>query len=304
MRVRQDDNGVYTFRCYAAGCGKSGTLVDAIAYSRKIDPVQVIKDLFTSGKITEYVRKSRCSPVAPTHKKRASVVPVPDEGRLHEFLDKAIRERDEHWSYIEQFGRGITHEIASKYCVGFRKYVRFQGWRPIENVWCIPVQHEGKTVAVKLHLQKARDGWKSGWAPFGTEKSNENDKKPRCAYLTFWPSPEWFDLNIDEPIFICPGELKALACLSLKLPVRFGATAHTQGEGVRLVEEEAKRFEGKRVVVVWDDDPGKTMPDGRVIYPGRDFRDHIVEALIPYARLLQTVSFGRIGKPLPPPEGP
>lgn len=75
-------------------------------------------------------------------------------------------------------------------------------------------------------------------------------------------------LNPDDWVFICPGELKALAFLSDGL----SATASTGGESWIPPPRLLSWFRGRRVCLVFDDDQPRVTPKtGQVACPGREW---------------------------------
>jgi hypothetical protein len=73
--------------------------------------------------------------------------------------------------------------------------------------------------------------------------------KPRHGFATLWPPPETFD--VAEKLYLLPGELKALAVLGAGR----AATSITAGESTRWTPGLLARLAGRRVVIVYDDDP-------------------------------------------------
>lgn len=78
-------------------------------------------------------------------------------------------------------------------------------------------------------------------------------------------------------LFLTPGELKSLACLSAGL----NATSITAGESHRWTRAMIERLAGRRVAILYDDDAA-----------GRDFRDRTIEALKFRCAELKTITFG------------
>jgi len=209
--------------------------------------------------------------------------------------------------------RGIPVTVARRYRLGFVPGggITILGWqRPVRNTWAIPIPAvEGNVLAVKLHKERPSEGEpKSLWCPFGTQQ-NPRTRKPRHAYLTLFPPPEWpceewneaseraaimeFDggqprpqaeqeLGLDRGwLYLCPGELKALAIIGAGR----SATSVTAGESHRWVPATANRLSGSRVCIVFDDDAA-----------GLRFRDMTIAALRPVVEDLKAITFGQKGE--------
>lgn len=86
-------------------------------------------------------------------------------------------------------------------------------------------------------------------------------------------------MDWNETIFVCPGELKALAVLS----AGFMATAVTGGEGWIPPPQVLASLAGARVCVLYDNDAAKkrVLPGGRIDIkqPGHTWADQMVKAL-------------------------
>jgi len=172
--------------------------------------------------------------------------------------------------------RGIDREFIQRSPIlGFMRQARFSQWRhTVENCWAILVQDPDEAPrGVKLHLENPPPGSsKSLWAPFGTQPT----EKPRHMYATLWPCPEW--LPPDEWLILCPGELKAAAFRTAGI----AATSITAGESHKWTPGQVARFRGRKVMVIFDDDPA-----------GHKFRDNTLEALSGLALELKSDTFGR-----------
>ena len=82
-------------------------------------------------------------------------------------------------------------------------------------------------------------------------------------------------VNIREYVVLCPGELKALAGLSLGLM----ATATTGGEGWIPPPEILSAFAGRKVLINYDNDPPRLDSKGMVRQPGVEFLNRMIPAL-------------------------
>lgn len=143
--------------------------------------------------------------------------------------------------------------------------------------WIMPVTDaSGMMVAVKLHTERAlwqipnKKSPKCVWLPFGTYPP----KDPKHGTATLWPNPELF-AGV-ENLYLCAGELKALAMIS----AGFAAIAPTGGESA-LKESLVNRIvkaAPKKVFIVADKDEAK-MINGKLIRHGDVWRDAVLKQL-------------------------
>lgn len=291
MNVKQWDGGVWGFKCF--GCGAAGTIVDAIARRENKDPRIVYGELKNSDR-PSFNYKPNVTPARPIAPKM--VRPVLDSERVESFIVKSSQEiKREYESISRRYHRGISLEVIQRFNVGFRSHVKFEHWkRPVRGVWCLPVtDSEGHLGGIKLHREKPipPKSPKCLWAPFGTEPKEdwENGVHPLHSYYDFFPAPECFEMRISDAIYLCPGELKALAMITLG----YFATAFSGGESFLWHPWMAERFRNKNIIVIYDDDPDKEDEHGNITNAGRAFRDRAVHALYPVTRSLKSMTFGR-----------
>jgi len=101
--------------------------------------------------------------------------------------------------------------------------------------WTFPVSDGGRVVAVKHHrADPASDGTKCFWEPRGVNSRQ------------LWPAY----LDAPGPVWLCPGELKALAVVAAGR----SAVGITGGESADLPDELADVLQGRAVAIVGDDD--------------------------------------------------
>jgi hypothetical protein len=147
----------------------------------------------------------------------------------------------------------------------------------------------------KLELQHIEQSFQNSYAQLGKDIRKEvlrqngkfipTEEKPDQVIL---PDP-------DEFIFICPGELKALAIRSEGLQ----ATAITGGEAWIPSATQLSHFRGKSVVIVRDDDLTTVHPTSkRLVNSGKSWAARMTDALI-NARVKQVfvMDCGQIKKP-------
>lgn len=200
--------------------------------------------------------------------------PNPDVTRLQRFSEELSRRQSAHpdSQTAALSRRGISREIACAYGIAFFDNITFDRWRPIENVWCIPIPTPtGEYRGVKLHKEGAAKGTpKTLWAPFGSEPTD----RPRHGWTTLWPPAEWFAST--EPITICEGELKAAAVLSAGR----NAVSPTTGAATRWTPKLVQHLYGRRVVILYDADDA-----------GIKFRNNLTAVLCKKVASLRAVTF-------------
>lgn len=260
------EDGVWRYRCFA--CGIQGDVFDIRARLNSRTPGEELRE--SSSPVTRQ----------PKPTVTAVTTPVPDRDRLFRFHETAILNALEPDPAAAKYAaaRGVDLSyLTGQYCVGFMprfSFAKWPGWI-LENAWSFPIPAgpDGPIVAVKLHFEsRPRPGMKSMWAPFGTAPAGE----PRHGIGTLWPCPEWFSKQ--DKIYLCPGELKALAIISAGQ----AAVSVTGGESTKWTPELARRFHGRSVMLVYDDDEA-----------GHRFKDSTVEALKSVVFDLALATFGR-----------
>jgi hypothetical protein len=308
LSVRQGLDGTIRWRCFA-GCGQ-GTVIDALALRSNCAPAEVIRNL-----VGRY-EAPNIQPVRHGEPQLSGFTnpppPEPDRKRVAELLEKAIEYAVSGHPVAARYAqrRGLDLGfVADEFGVGFIPELRFAGWggRVIQNAWVIPISGpDGRPVAVKLHREDPpAQSPKCLWAPFGT-RPDPGQTKPRHAWSTLWPAPEWFggeeaeeraailelDGHLDRAdaehraqaemplLFLTPGELKALAIAQSGR----AATSVTGGESCVWEPALVGRLAGRRVVLVYDDDPA-----------GHAFRDRTALAIVEHVAELKCVTFRQQG---------
>ncbi len=290
------------FRCHASNCpaGNVGSIVDAVALIERIPPGKAIERL-TGQRYTppaDSLRRVNAPPAPPPE----PVPPVPNLEAVRRFVERAKKTlcESEQLQSVWLKKRGLLLDTVISHDVGFMPFARFAGWKhSLQNVWVIPITDaRGNVVGVKLHRENAKTGPKVLWAPFGTQPAD----KPRHGFPTLWPPPEhegnWseraaifeteggFDRNEAQRragldcgwLYLLPGELKALAVSGAGR----AATSITGGENHRWTPGQIARLAGRKVCIVYDDDPA-----------GHVFRDKTIQALYGAAVEVKAITFGR-----------
>jgi hypothetical protein len=265
LNVDVGDHGRVLVRCYAGCDAKAVVSAMGLTWGH----------LFPDG--LPYRDGTPLPKLPPRRPDPEPVPPVPDRDLLNRILGHALEgvQTDAAWPWIQ--ARGVDVETCLRWTVGYMPWIRFKAWKgAIPRVWIIPVSDaNGNVVALKMHREKPPEGFAKGsWAPIGTEPA----EKPRHGFNTFWPAPESFPAA--EKLYLLPGELKALAVLHAGR----AAVSITAGEGMRWTEGLLHRIEGRRVVIVYDDDDA-----------GRKFLIRTTAALRGWVAGLSKLTFGQKG---------
>ncbi len=164
-------------------------------------------------------------PVDPNAAARAARDTAERADAAHNDLLGDSRLLDQLWAE-----RAIDADTVRASGMGHRFDDRGRAW------WCFPIDNgHGPPQAIKQH---AADGQqpKCNWYPPGAKHGN-----PLFPVMT----------QRDGPVWLCPGELKALAVASLKLP----AVGTTSGEKNKPLPAEAiKLLTGRQVAIAPDND--------------------------------------------------
>jgi|GEM_PF-4455706 len=121
--------------------------------------------------------------------------------------------------------RAVDSDAAKRFRVGIDANRRY---------WTFPVSDGGRVVAVKHHRIEASTKPKCFWLPKGVESRR---LFPVC-------------LDYPGPVWLCPGELKALAVIAAGR----SAVGITGGETAELPDEFANLLHGRAMAVAADDD--------------------------------------------------
>jgi hypothetical protein len=238
--------------CCFAGCS-ARQIVEALGLT--------MSELFADSGRPQ--RPPRQTPrAAATQAARPPDLPVIDQERAFRLQELGILTVLEGRADCWLARRGFTRDwIAQNPLLGFVEYAPIRGWtHPLVNSWVIRVTgDDGRCVALKAHREDPPPGVpKCCWLPFGTQPPDH----PRHGVSTFWPPVSWMPKS--ELLYLTEGELKAAALLCAGL----NATSPTAGAGLHWNPSFLECFRGRRVVVLYDDDP-----------PGHAFRDHTIAAL-------------------------
>ena len=260
MSVSQADDGVALFKCHS--CGSAGTVIDAVMKGENISQADAIRRLNVAITPRSYAPKT---PAKPTPRPE-SPVPIPDAKRVYDAFFPAFENIVTARANDRLKARGI-HSVE-----WFHQHP-ILGWDARLNAWILLVTDaKWNYLGLKIHREKPFEGSKNFWLKCGTTPVEQ----PRHAALTFWPPVEVFD--VDETLFLFPGELKAAAALSDGL----NATSTTAGESHRWTPGEIERFRGREICLMFDDDPA-----------GHNYRDATRTALFGVVREFHTITAGK-----------
>lgn len=277
LRVKQDSkSGVWLWKCYR-GCG-SGSVIDAYKVAGKH------RDNSAAIAAMEKELGLRFSKES---KERSSVnlPPIINIDAAEAFVQKAhkalMEDIDTQIEYVTN-KRHIEMYVVELYRIGFIKNYTFDYWRnwTMPAAWVLPItDRDGKLRCVKLHFEVRPDltnfktkttirngGPKCMFAPFGIKQ--DFDDKPRHSWMTLWPPPEDFPASCEvngqthqDWFYLCPGELKSLAHISIAQ----ASSSMTGGEGAKLPPSESRRLTGRRLSLEYDnDDAGRKWKEQRV----------------------------------------
>ncbi|MEI6232916.1 MAG: toprim domain-containing protein [Planctomycetota bacterium] len=297
-------NAGWRFNCHR--CSVSGSIIDAVALAEGFPVSTAIK--FLTGSANPPRRSIRKTLAIPP-KNVEPQPPVPNTELLCSTLDCVSKTLQESAESQAQWlnKRGIPLQTARVFRLGFMPRVSFPQWKyPLENTWVIPISNaNGNVLAMKLHREHASTGPKCIWAPLGTEPKEQ----PRHGWSTLWPPPEFFwpnddfeeraaimeyegglsrseaernariDIGNQLPwLYLCPGELKALAVIGAGLQ----ATSITSGESHKWTPGMLSRLNNRRVCIVFDDDNA-----------GHKFREGSLASLRSHGIKACAITFGR-----------
>ena len=243
MSIFVGHGGEWLWKCHA-GCG-SGSILNARMLRRNVDArtarAQISEDLGI--------------------RLRKPSEPDLDMNRANTMIEKAIEYRERMISEGNRVfaryltNRAISPDVLRKYKVGFLTDIRFRNWSSwVGTGWVMPITDmRGNLVGVKVHYEKREvDGMaKCVWAPFGRKIPGQD--KVANGKATLWPPVE--DFREKKILYLCPGELKALAVISSGR----NATSVTTGESGNIPSADVDRISGYGTVIIPadSDDTGK-----------------------------------------------
>ncbi len=193
-----------------------------------------------------FAKRHGLTPLAPGNQQQLSTPPGPSASEVEQTRQQAEQAHqtlinsgelvDRLWAE-----RAIDRDTAARFKVGYVDEPFGRAW------WLFPISKaDGSFMAQKLH---AADGGtpKCKWDPAGAKRGDP-----------------LFPVEVEPigPVFVCPGELKALGVISLGLP----AIGITCGETPRRIPADAVALlQGRRVALVPDnDDTGRKWADAVV----------------------------------------
>lgn len=282
LHVGRGDDGVMLWKCWA-GCG-SGTIIDA-AMRKWGTPT-------ARGAVQALEREMGVR----LERDEEYVEPRIDQERAEKLVAFA------HKRLMDDFGlqdkylvgkRGIYNlDEVRRYRLGFIVNTRLPKWHTPITGWVLPITDaDDRLVAVKIHTEMVRNLHtknvpKCFWVALGTYP----DKEPKNGTYTLWPPPERWERA--DRLYLCPGELKALATVGAGQ----AATGLTSGESGKLPKRLVSRLlmcEPGVVMVQFDDDA-----------PGRKWRDLMLDSLRGTGVNAKPLPMNMHVPPAPPPAPP
>ena len=262
LHVSCNHQGIWLWKCW--GCSAGGTVIDAFIYK------------YNLGSASEAIRRMEQELGVKINEDENAIEPIIDQERAEKIIklghDNLMNSFEIQEKYV--FGKRAFRslDVIKKYQIGFfidGTFREWFGWRKF-TCWSIPIRDkDGSVIGIKLHNE-----WLNGrpqedikvpkclWAPLGTYPK----EKPKNGSATLWPNPESFE---SENIYLCPGELKALAMIDHG----FAATSITQGESGSLptkILNQIKRSDIQTWIGVEDDDKtGKSWISGTILANGK-----------------------------------
>lgn len=292
--IWQGKDGCWLWKCNSSGCG-TGTVLDAAMKVYRVPSVVEACRAMEAQLGIKIIRDEDYHEPQINHEVAEAFVTD-----AHEYLMSSAELQDK-WLNKK---RGIYNlDTVKKYRLGFVTPDRFKfgstprvgktskPWTWNLFGWVLPITNaDGMLMAVKLHTEKALFTWaptkspKCVWAPFGTYPGTE----PKDGCATLWPPPEHFQGA--EKLYICPGELKALAMIGAGM----AATSPTAGESTLRPELVRRiiRAKPQKTFITFDDDAPK-MVAGKWVSAGNAWKDGVIRALKGEGMLCYAFAFGK-----------
>lgn len=230
-----DSDGVWRFKCFGGSCGFTGDVLDVVQHAHGCDFNAACDRLGVKGTTTSnghgsphQLRQSVRAVERNATPATESIPPMACEAHKRLCADPAALER-------LRATRGVDRATVDRFRIGVTG-------EPGRRYWTFPVNDS----LVKAHRADGQ-AQKSFWSPPGGERSH------------LWP------VNLDPtgPVWLCPGELKALAVIGCGL----AAAGITSGEGNEKTPADLPgvAFEilrGREIAIAPDDDgPGRTWAE-------------------------------------------
>ena len=239
-------NDVWFFKCFG-GCGKAGTIIDAVKFKYNLQDFRSVISHLEKQLGIKIDRDVELSEIVLDMKRAEATLKIARETLANDF--------DVQETYMLSKRKLISLPILQKYGVGFLadfKFPEYWQWGSL-NLWTFPITNEkGDLQWVKGHRENAPyDQPKAFSLPFGTfPKFIAGKQKPKHGTVSMFPAVELIPQA--ETIYLCPGELKALALLCLG----FSSVSMTQGESGELPEFALRRIKKiySKICLVYDND--------------------------------------------------
>lgn len=262
--IKQSQDGVWGFHCMQPACVASkfktgyGTVIDAVMMLNKCGFKEALHALGSQTRKPINLPKK-----IHIEKEEDNDYPKPVIGDVsREMMRKFAAKRNQELLSSQDCleflfeTRGITPEVASNpdICLGIQQ-VEYENGVISRCAWVLPISDGfGNLYGIKLHkvnpkpIQRKGKLIKAPKCTWMRVTPDQQEKKALCAYITVWPAPEIYEES--SIIFLCPGELKALALVSLG----YCAVGITGGENFQWKKYIVERFRDKIIFIVYDND--------------------------------------------------
>ena len=243
-RMHQGDDSAWRFTCQA-NCGwndgkRTGDAIDVVRRAHQTNFAGALAffgiDTQVDHRVAGTVRSELVNSTSPTNESSDRITEV--ETIAHQAVQRLQADNDK-LDFLRH-DRAVSREVAQKFDVGITEDGRH---------WAFPVKDlSGRVIAIKHHRTEPTASPKCFWLPKGAPSSH------------YWP----IALDNADPIWLCSGELKALAVASLDR----NAIGITCGEGCDLPDGIIDLIGNRPVAIVGDDDEA-----------GRKWADNTLAAL-------------------------
>ena len=225
--VHQND-GTWLYTCHTCNWNRTkstGDVVDVVRKACKVD----FKGALAALGIEASRNHTAAHKVSSPETARSGPSPDGDKREVDagQLADEAARRLQTDGAALEKLWRtrAVDADTAKRFRVGIDAKSRF---------WTFPVSDGGRMVAVKHHRADPASEPKCFWFPKGA-------KPPRLFPVC---------LDFDGPVWVCPGELKALAVIAAGR----SAVGITGGEKADLPAKLPELLRGRLVALAADDD--------------------------------------------------
>lgn len=257
-------NDVWFFKCFG-GCGKTGTVVDAVKYRHNLQDFRQALSKLEKDLGVKIDRDEEVSEIVLDHARAKAFLKHAQDTLANDFEVQEV--------YMLGKRKIPSLETLQKYGVGFVKDVtirEYHRWGPL-RCWVFPITNSlGELQWVKAHRENCpHDQPKAFALPFGLHpppkwEGRKLIQKPKHGTVSLFPAPEL--LPVADVLYMCPGELKTMPLLALG----FTSLCTTQGEAgeipVSLLTRIKRLF--SKICLIYDNDKA-----------GKEWRERLTKQL-------------------------